>query len=141
MIINITIGKIPFYLIKSAFRPNMKFHSNFDFEVPEVVFFPLYYKEVLLSWKNNLLFPAAVSFVFLPLPIWYYKKWKLTIIIDQLKLGISWNEISFYCIIFLIWNLSLKHRLKKKTSPSMMCFISYGDKPQSYFLILWRIFS
>ena len=52
---------MPFYLIKSAFRPNFKFYFNFDLEVPKVVFFPLYYKEAFLNWKNNLV------------PIWYYK--------------------------------------------------------------------
>ena len=45
---------IPLFLIKKSFGSSFKFHSNLFLNRNKIKFFPSFYKEILLYWKNIL---------------------------------------------------------------------------------------
>ena len=45
---------IPLFTIKKSFGSSFKFHSNLFFKRNKIKYFPSFYKEIFLHWKNNL---------------------------------------------------------------------------------------
>ena len=49
------------YLIEKSFASSFKFHSNLLFKGNKTKFFPFFYREIILYWKNHLALMTETS--------------------------------------------------------------------------------
>ena len=62
---------IPLYVIKKSFGTAFKFHSNLLFKSNKITFFPSFYRQIILNWKNRLTMITEVPSCILSHYLWY----------------------------------------------------------------------
>ena len=68
---------IPLHLFENTFGKNFKFHTNLDFKSTIIMNFPLFYKSLLLHWKNSFPNFHVVASCILNEFLWYNKYIKI----------------------------------------------------------------
>ena len=62
---------IPLHLIEKSFGTSFKFYSNLLFKSNKIKFFPSFYREIILNWKNRLSMISEVPSCILSQYLWY----------------------------------------------------------------------